>query len=428
MKKMLKAPDSIVCEEIIPSIFNSWDKDALLLRVNNGSGKLITKYGMDNSGEPFNVLMLDNKPLINSFGYELYCPTCAKVLSIGLGRGNATTSLIDKVKDSQEVGNDLSTAFEKVKPLLSILENGYYLMSYIEMIPTNGEGEFFWNLSTKRRAYNASADVFYKYHSSMGVPKFILPSQRIDCLNIERVNEYREQIKNGKIMTGLAYYYEGFMSTLIDGHHRATAAYIENKTIECLTILKVSGYGIDSHKPKHFYVGSKGYEFNFLKNNKKVYKNIKKDFSSKKAELTAEEIQTIIEDCEKIECEREDLSDVFGRKNYPDYLAIAFGNMAGDVSEGRIAELLFKRDDESEFELEMVLKKLQLVEPARAFNLSRRILKDPNWRILWQDVFGYLATIDSVEVEDIFIQYEIENEYDPRDNCRLIADEYLRIR
>jgi len=34
---------------------------------------------------------------------------------------------------------------------------------------------------------------------------------------------------------------------------------------------------------------------------------------------------------------------MFGRKNYPDYLAIAFGNMAGDVSEGRISELMMKR-------------------------------------------------------------------------------------
>lgn len=106
-------------------------------------------------------------------------------------------------------------------------------------------------------------------------------------------------------MTGLAYYYEGFMSTLIDGHHRSTAAYIENKTLEYLTILKVSGYGIDSHEPKHFYVSSMGYEFKLLKNNKKVYNNLKKDFSSKKAKLTAEEIQFIIEDCEKIKCERE---------------------------------------------------------------------------------------------------------------------------
>jgi len=103
--------------------------------------------------------MLDNKPLINSFGYESFCPTCAKVLSIGLGRGHTSTRLIDQVKDSQEFEHDLSTAFEKVKPLLNILENGYYLLSFIEMIPTNGDGEFFWNLSTKRRTYNASSDV-----------------------------------------------------------------------------------------------------------------------------------------------------------------------------------------------------------------------------------------------------------------------------
>lgn len=105
-------------------------------------------------------------------------------------------------------------------------------------------------------------------------------------------------------MTRLTYYYEGFMSTLIDGHHRSTAAYIENKTLEYLTILKVSGYGIDSHEPKHFYVSSMGYEFKLLKNNKKVYNNLKRIFFEK-AKLTADEIQFIIEDCEKIKCERE---------------------------------------------------------------------------------------------------------------------------
>lgn len=82
-------------------------------------------------------------------------------------------------------------------------------------------------------------------------------------------------------MTGLAYFYEGFMSTLIDGHHRSIAAYIENKTLEYLTILKVSGYGIDSHEPKHFYVSSMGYEFKLLKNNKKVYNNLKRIFLRK---------------------------------------------------------------------------------------------------------------------------------------------------
>jgi hypothetical protein len=71
-------------------------------------------------------------------------------------------------------------------------------MSYIEMIPTNGEGEFFWNLFTKRRTYNASADVFYKYHSSTVIPKFLLASQRIDCLNIERVMNIGSKLKMGR--------------------------------------------------------------------------------------------------------------------------------------------------------------------------------------------------------------------------------------
>jgi hypothetical protein len=430
LMKLFNFSNPIEYEDLIPGKYNRWGNDALLFRLNKGNGKLATRYGIDKSSNTYSFLLLDDKPLINSYGEELYCPTCAKILSIGLGREKVDRSLIDTIKYSQELISDITNAFENVKPMLSILEDGYYLLTRIEMIPTDGEGNFFWNLPNTKKLYKATADVYYKFHVSSGTPKFILPSQSIDCLNEERVNHYLDQIKTGKHMTGLAYYYEGFMSTLLDGHHRATAAYIENKSIDCLTIIKVTGFGFNQDKkPDKIYAGGEVYDFNLFKKPERIYKYLKKIFHSRKSKLGVEEVEKILNDCQNVW--KHDVASIgkdFGKRIYPDYLSIAFSDMAGDVSDERINEVMARRDDEAEFELEMILKKLQLQEPKRAFELSKRIIKDANWKVLLEEAFRYLASLDSTEVEDIFIKYLIDNDYDSKDICRKIADEYLNNR
>lgn len=426
--KLFNLSEPIEYEDLIPGKHNRWGNDALLFRVNKGTGKLSTRYGTDKNGDTYGFLLLDNKPLINSYGEELYCPTCAKILSIGLGREKVDRSLIDTIKYSQELNND--NAFENVKPMLSILEDGYYLLTRIEMIPTDGEGNFFWNLPDSKKLYKATADVYYKFHVSSGTPRFILPSQSVNCLNEERVNHYLDQIKNGTTMTGLAFYYEGFMSTLLDGHHRATAAYIENKSIDCLTIMNVTGFGFNhDKKPDKIYAGGGIYDFNLFRKPERIYKYLKKIFDSRKSKLEIQEVEKILNDCQNVRLhETAPLVFDFGKRIYPDYLSIAFSDMAGDVSDERISEVMARRDDDAEFKLEMIFKKLQLQEPKKAFELSKRIINDANWKVLLEEAFRYLTSIDSTEVEDIFIEYLIDTDYDSKDICRKIADEYLNNR
>lgn len=428
--KLFNFSEPIEFEDLIPGTHNRWGNDALLFRINKGTGKLSTKYGTDKSGETYGFLLLDNKPLINSYGEELYCPTCAKILSIGLGREKVDPSIVDTIKYSQELKNDLAYTFENVKPMLSILEDGYYLLTRIEMIPTDGDGNFFWNLPESKKLYKATADVYYKFHVSSGTPKFILPSQSVNCLNEERVNYYLDQIKYGKTMTGLAYYYEGFMSTLLDGHHRATAAYIENKSIDCLTIIKVTGFGFNQDKkPDKIYAGGEIYDLNLFSKPERIHKYLKKLFDSRKSKLEVQEVEEILNDCQNVWAHRATpKGNDFGKRIYPDYLSIAFSDMAGDVSDERIIEIMAGRDDDAEFELEMIFKKLQLQDPNKAFELSKRIINDANWKVLIEEAFRYLASIDSTEVEDIFIKYLIDTDYDSKDICRKIADEYLNNR
>lgn len=426
--RLFNFSQTVEYEESISEKYSRWNHDSILFRVNKGNGKLSTKYGRDLSGETHGFLLLDNKPLINSYGDELYCPTCAKVLSIGLGRENVDQALIDTVKYSQET-IELEDTFENMKPLLSILENGYYLLTRMELMPTDGEGNFYWNLSRSKKTYMASSDIYYKYHVSSGTPKFILPSQSMDCFNKERVDYYIDQIRSGKNMTGLAYYYDGFMCTLLDGHHRAAAAYIENKTIECVTIIKVNGYGFDTNgRLDKIYAGGEAYELSMLKKPQRVCKYLMKLFKSRSSQLSVKEVERLLVSSRsemKVECP---IDIEAGKKNYPDYLSIAFANLAGNVSKEHIDEVMIKRDEDAEFELEMILKKLILDEPIRAFELSKEIIEDDNWKSLWEDAIMYLATIDSVDVEDFFVQFLIDHDYDPKDKCRKIVDTYLNNR
>ncbi|PYI51003.1 hypothetical protein DLM86_26925 [Paenibacillus flagellatus] len=316
-------------------------------------------------------------------------------------------SLIDTVRHSQDL-SDITNAFETIKPMLSLLEDGYYFLTRIEMIPTDGEGNFFWNLTSSKKLYKATAPVYYKFHVSPGTPKFLLPSQGITMLNKERVHHYLDQIKNGKTMTGLAFYYGGFMSTLLDGHHRATAAYMENKSIDCLTILKVTGFGFhQDNKPNKIYVGGETYDFNSFSNPEGICNYLKKIFESRKSNLEVQEVASLLEDCQNLWIgeEASKIGIDLGQRVYPDYLAIAFSDMAGDVSDERINEAMARRDDEAEFELEMMFKKLQIQKPNKAFELSKRIINDSNWAMLLEDAFRYLSTLDSSEVEDLFIKY-----------------------
>lgn len=312
-------------EDLIPAKYNRWGNDALLFRVNKGSGKLFTRFGVDRNGKTYRFLLLDHQPLINCYGEELYCPTCAKILSIGLGRESVDQSVLETIRYAQETGDDITTDFERVKPVLSLLEDGYYLLTRIEMIPTDGEQNFFWNLSPSKKRYHATADVYDQSHYCSGTPKFLLPSQRIGCLNEERVQHYIEQIKKGKTMTGLAIYYDGFMSTLLDGHHRATAAYIENKNIDCLTIIDVTGYSLrEDQKPEKIYAGGEEYALNMFRNPARIYTYLEHVFDSRPSKLDVQEVENILHDCQHA-WENHAAPKVLDvdRRVYPDYLSIA---------------------------------------------------------------------------------------------------------
>ncbi|WP_127508831.1 hypothetical protein [Paenibacillus humicus] len=427
----IRFPETVVYEDRIEAKHSRWGQDAVLFQVHNGTRKLGNRYGADRTGQPHRFLLLDGKPLSDSSGDAIYCPTCEKLLSLGLGREQVDEEFIRTIQCSQtDHSSDIAHAFEKAKPMLSMLDDGYYLITRILMVPTDGEGRFFWNLSTSKKRYPAAADVYYKYHYSNGTPKFLLPSQGTGCLNEERIDYYLEQIRNGQTMTGLALYNDGFMSTLLDGHHRAAAAYAANTYVDCLTIIPVTAFQIDQdHKPSRLFAGGEAYDSALFKQPDRIYKSLKKHNDPGLCFLTVDDVEQILAECKEEHDPELSLNRYSGMKSYPDYLSVAFADLAGDdISEERINAIFSAYDEDAEIELEMLFKKLQMEETERAFELAFRIALEPNWRMLLEDSFRYLAAFDREEVEDHFIHYVIHTEFDSKDSCRKIADKYLNSR
>ncbi|WP_026073886.1 hypothetical protein [Acetivibrio cellulolyticus] len=73
-------------------------------------------------------------------------------------------------------------------------------------------------------------------------PAFLMPTQSPAKFNPGCVESYRQRIRAGEELCGIAYYLDGYLCGLLDGHHRATACLLEEKDFYCLTIIPLSGW------------------------------------------------------------------------------------------------------------------------------------------------------------------------------------------
>jgi len=150
------------------------DKE-LLFKVKNGLGKLNMRYVKDENDETKVTYFLGDTSLI--MANSQYCPTCSVMIQLAEGREKVDKSIIEILNNINSIKN-LNDGFEKIKSLLSLLDEGYYILKEVDLIPTDGEGNYFWNLNNQSKNYSASADYYFSNEGLIvGVPKFMLPSQ-----------------------------------------------------------------------------------------------------------------------------------------------------------------------------------------------------------------------------------------------------------
>lgn len=390
----------------------------ILFRVKNGLGKLNMSFVKDKNDEIKMTYFLGDIPLIMS--NTEYCPTCSAMIQLAEGREKVDSKVVQVLNNINTI-QSIEDGFEKIKPILVLLDDGYYVLKEIELIPTDGEGNYFWNLDGKSKNYNASADFYLRdYGSICGTPKFMIPSQGTNCYNNERVEYYREKIRNGEKLFGIAIELRAFMSLLIDGHHKATASYLEGETLSCITIIKPCSY-------KNYNTGEEG--INYLGNDIPFSrlsdaKDIKHYYNKKNTSSRNEYKKIILE-------EKHIMPINIGKpkNDFPDYEDIALSNLAQDTSDEKIAELLNYIGEYPLEELEYIFYNLKVNSKAKAKDLCFKILSSDGFQSIWDICVKFLSQYRVKEVEDLFINILVGyDQYDciGYEKIKKIIDDYFK--
>lgn len=393
-------------------------KSDILFKITNGQSKLKMKYVKDMNNNIKIAYYLNDIPLI--IYNSQYCPTCAMMIALAEGREEVDVEII-KILDNINSIHGLEDGFEKIKSILSLLEDGYYVLKEIEFYPTDGCDNFFWRLDNSANHIAASA---YFYHGEYGTivtePKFLLPSQGTNVYNNDRVEYYRRKIRNNEVLYGLAIDFRGALGLLIDGHHKATASYLEGKSIKCLTIMNVLPYENYNTKENGINYGVNNVKYSEIKGSEKIIKFYDKKRNAKE-DVVYEEVCLEEKFYKPINIDK-------SKVKFPNYEYYALSNIAEDISEEKIKELLRYRSIDNCDELREIFYNLRVHNEERARTLSFSILNSDMFNVLWEECIVFLSRYKDDEVQDLFVKLLVE--YDSftfgYDGIRDIIDNYFR--
>ena len=184
-------------------------------------------------------------------------PTSNSLLATGYGIENAKCQELMEIQ--KEINADfisLENSIKAMESLLKLFETGFYLIAEAECYPTDGNGNFFWNVPNEFTdspatglAYLKDSDTDTSYVFNQ--PVYLYPTQTTDCYNEERVEYYIDKFNNedNNEPRAIVYNFGGFINFVIDGHHKACAAALLGKPLKCLLIIKgeySQNYGEDN--------------------------------------------------------------------------------------------------------------------------------------------------------------------------------------
>ena len=216
-----------------------WCRAALLLHIRGIGALRWEARTLPPEADPYSsafCLTLRGTPLLSA--HIVGCGTSESFLCGGWGLDTAECRELEALREVLNCGfSCLEDAVPALSPLLELLPEGVYVLAESDAYPTDGCGQFFWNVSDRLEPNPTTglvclADDDYDYKYERIPPKFLYPSQRRSRLDMERVNYYRDCFQQeGLSPHGLAIYVTEGMSVLLDGHHKAAAAALLGRTL-----------------------------------------------------------------------------------------------------------------------------------------------------------------------------------------------------
>lgn len=406
----------------------TWCNEAVLILVTNGMDALAVhrKDEKDNyyGSISYTTLELNNVPLIQA--RLPGCPTCAGMLATGYG---IETSNSDELKEISERLNsdyvDITTSVDALSPLLGLLASGLYVIADAIMYPTDGNGHFFWNVPNQLSENPTTALAFAEDYALLGgVSAFLYPSQSNERFDEQRVQFYKERFTQpGHWPRAISYHFAEFLSILLDGHHKVTAAALLGENARCIDIIPMSAM---SYTPEgralqnisELYFSGFKIAANDIPNS--ILTPLKQTFGK---ELTNESISYTPTNLISKHWGSEYIDTI---KYFPNLSELVEGTLLeiNNISNELITECLLNQSAENSRKLRYIINSLARKGDERLKGLALkcgRLNADP---ILMEISFKVLTQIkgDS-DVESFFIDYLIEHN-DKHDILVKIADAY----
>ncbi|MBR6706956.1 MAG: leucine-rich repeat protein [Clostridia bacterium] len=165
---------------------------------------------------------------------NLGCPSCTAELLRCQNQGNIVAAQVDAVQDMLNAPfQGLEEAVNRLSPLIGLFSSGYYLIADWEMLPSEC-GKSFWESD------NGVYEFRYGYsHTPIDCPNYLLPSQTAETIHPGQVNMYMRSFSSDEkhYPRTIAYYLRHATSVILDGHHKATAAWAMGHKIPTILII-----------------------------------------------------------------------------------------------------------------------------------------------------------------------------------------------
>lgn len=394
-------------------------KEAKLVYV-NGKGKLTVEIGKTepNIWQAPSKIKLNNIPLIQSKVSDI--PTWCNLLATGYGIEN--TNCKELLEIQEKINFDyinLETSINNIKPLLTLLESGFYLIADAICYPTDGEN-FFWNVSNNLRENLTTAPAYLGEGTYVfNQPVYLYPTQTTNFYNKDRVDYYIEKFKNSadNKPRAIVYNFEEFINFIIDGHHKACASTILKEPVSCILII-----------PDKIY---KNYYKNICLNFSGIlvdYKDIPKEYTQyiKKEKFSPSQEKIEIKDgiVNNREWEKEYINSAKCYLSLLDYVNVIdiMQDNEIEINDIFIKSCLENFDKDSQVKMKKLLYLLKFTDIKKAQEIALKYAKktlreEEIDKELKQLIYKILLNVkNNEEVEKVFIDYIVyysDNKEDP---------------
>ncbi len=398
-----------------------------------GRGETIKlRYGKDKDGALHSFILAGDTPLFKWRRHENITGFQA-----GAGRGAIDKNLLDLIRNQCGTAADfnIKAAYESSLDLLNALEPGFYLLAFNDHFPVSIIGGFFGELPANDYQYYKFN---YPHAKPQAFPAYLVPTAAPASLDIVKIKHYRELIKTGAPIFAAALYFDDFMSLILKGHHKAAAAYLEGRKLTCLTVIPCSGYAHDNKNITTLFFGcdqidAAGIAGDYITEMIKIKENktLSEDETHKNASIINEEwnvkfnvLDSFLFDIpDGSACDNSPQLDMKNKPVYESFRLIEGLSILGDLNDNRI-EALLNSPSPDYSAIEIALDMLIETNDKRAYGFAYKIAGSQTYIGLWTAAFTYLSQFRNKEVEDLFINYLINDECAVADITR-IADNYL---